>query len=464
MTTLNTLNQRKSMNYESIPSGSPARAVRMADEAGASRWELAGWATLALLGAAGLHLAGVAWLVALPLGALASQLALVVGREENRLFRRELARFSQAVAGGCWTKTRRLAAGAVRLGAHLGQRCRRRRLHPALGLAVILAGGAPQAAAQAGILERGAVQASRLLWKPTSRHLAQLAAKSEALSLRLARELGEEGAEGLLARLTPAGRDLILRHGEPAVDFFCRFGPQGEALLASHGRDLLRVFQEAGANTLSFATRHGADGVRLAGRLGVPAVERLAASAGAESLSVVLRLGRPAATILEKHPESLPWFRAALSEGSEPALLATIERGGSRFLDFMARHWKGAGVAALCASFIKDPRAFTEPPVQAATSLATNLVNQVAHPSSLGGGVTVWLVFGLPLLLGVWILLGPVRAWTARLLPRHIPCLGADLASHSLPASPQPQPQRVTSEPPGRLPQTETTIPKENNL
>lgn len=359
---------------------------------------------------------GVAWWLGLPTAAFCASLARVLWLPHQDALRALLASAAQQAVADvvlmCCSCLRLLASVTHRIAVRIMEK----RSLCVLALLV---------SAQFVLMPSGrcavAVEvlkgAGRLMLRADSKALVELAGHSPSVAGRLIRELGEEGAERFLVGLSPQARAQLARHGDGAVDLLRECGEASVPLLSRHGEALLKVHTAVRSDTLTWVTRYGEEGLQVAGRFGVTATERLAASAGPESFAVVLRAGRPAAAILGRHPEALPLFKRAIAEGSERQLIDTIERGGASFFSFAAKNWKGMTVTALCAAFVTQPRSFTEPSAEVVKGLGQRALELIGRPQGASGLVMALLLVGIPTIALV-VFLRPMFRWFYRMQKR----------------------------------------------
>ena len=374
------------------------------------------WLGLTSCGTGLLLWLGLAWWLSLPMSAFCASLARVVWLPHQGALRALLSTAARLAAAEAVL----ISCSCLRLLARVTHRIAAR-LIGKTGLCilallvstdcVLTSSGHCSAAAD---LAKGV---GRLVFRADSKALAELAGRSPNAAGRLMRELGEEGAERFLGTLSAEARAQLALHGDRAVGLLRECGEATVPLLARHGEALLKIHAAVRGDTLVWVARHGEEGLLVAGRFGVTAAEHLAASAGRESFAVVLRAGRPAAAILERHPETLPLFKQAVAEGSERQLIDTIERGGARFFEFAAKHWKGMTVTALCAAFVTQPRAFTEPAGEAVRSMGGHAIEVVGRPEGFPGLLLALLLVGIPF-IALAVYLRPTLGWLYRLQQR----------------------------------------------
>lgn len=265
-----------------------------------------------------------------------------------------------------------------------------------IALALLLLGGT---SARANLAKNVINMGTRLIAKKEVEQLVALARRNPTAAEWLCRAFGREGADRFLLSLSPTAREWISRLGPRAAAVYCELGESATPLLEQFGPSLLRVFEVEGKQTAQWVQRFGADGVRCAGRIGARQTEALAARAGVESLPTALRASRASVALMQKHPPLVPVVRAAIKEGSESTLISSYERGGERFLKFLERNWRGAGVAALCTAFAVHPDGIIRPITESIADIVNKVVGHVAHPESLGGACLMLLIFLPPLLI-----------------------------------------------------------------
>ena len=354
------------------------------------------WMVLTVAVAFGLQIVDRFWVLRLCLGGFLASLSQVLWSTKHIGIRREITGILKQALFHCPTMVWLWARAVFRLSAAVFGSIARFCRSSAMFLVVALLCASH---VKAGVIGSGLKVAGKALSKVEVESLSRLSLRNKPAAEWLCREYGSEAAERFLVQLTPEARELIAFHGPRAAALFRELGEEGTPLLRQFDEDLLRVFESQGKHTADWVGRYGADGVRLAGRVGVRQTEALVGNVGAGNLAVAMRAGRPAAAVLTRHPEMLPVYKAAVAEGSESLLLETFEKGGDRFLQFLQRNWKGAGVAALCAAFVTQPEAFTKPLADTASRACSSALYHLSHPGSAKGALLMLIVVGIPVLL-----------------------------------------------------------------
>ncbi|WP_435019097.1 hypothetical protein TA3x_001094 [Tundrisphaera sp. TA3] len=205
----------------------------------------------------------------------------------------------------------------------------------------------------------------------------------EAIAKRFGKEVAEEGAEKLSARLARAST----RYGDDAIEAVNKVGPkalnladeaaenapQALRLLARHGDDLAPML--AKANTRSLLSRYGDDAAAVL--LKHPGVaEEVIESAGQPAVRAFASLSAQEGRRLAMLSRSGDLARI----GRTHELLEVIGKFGDGCMALVWRNKKILASGAVLAAFLQDPEPFVNGTVQLADSAIEHVVAPAVAP------------------------------------------------------------------------------------
>ncbi len=234
----------------------------------------------------------------------------------------------------------------------------------------------------------------------------------------------KEGVEALVRRLD----DLVAKYGDDVLKAAKKVGPRGLDAIEEAGplgRTAAKYLAKYGDEALAMAGKPQA--LRLASEFGDEAAralikhpgiaERLIAKQGERAARALVKLNRQQARRLAMMERSGELGRI----GRTAELLDVIGRYGNRAMDFIWRHKKSLAVAAVLATFLKDPEPYINgvkdlagQAIEGGTKVATEVIRSIGEIGKEGvreaARGTNWTLVALAA-LGIGTTVFVVRSW-----------------------------------------------------